>query len=457
MKQSSSTVAPVAPIQNTNSVVVESLASADRPMQQVAPASSSAESGKKHKTGIIIGIIVAALVVIGGSIAAIVIAKNLSKKDPLIAAMTKMASGDAPENMLINGDIDISINDRYAIIPEVKISLQSAIRPKSLINSTNATITTTIKNSGEYSFDLGETYGAGDDIFFKVEGLTDAIEESEILHLLNIDENLPKVEDCGEEGCQPEELSTAGCPEGETCDQAESLTEDSVTIADSDQASSDEGAAMIISSVLDALELIDGEWVRVPIDAFSALPEGVIPTENASCASILVRNFSANSNNIAELYKNSPFLSSTDKDIQIASKQYPVRKLIIDAAAFADFVNSAQNTTIVKDIYTCLDIDDDVQLSEKDVADILAKLPDIYIEIDDNDRLARIYVENTVQSGFKCDCPDGAICDCVPPASIAVKLDFTFSYPSSLSIPEPLEYSDFSDIMQDISTSVNEV
>ena len=69
--------AQVAGAATAQSVPVESLDSNGRPMETVAPATTPT----KKKTGLIVGIIIGAVVLIGGIIAAVFLLMNMNKDD----------------------------------------------------------------------------------------------------------------------------------------------------------------------------------------------------------------------------------------------------------------------------------------------------------------------------------------------------------------------------------------
>ena len=188
---------PILTAQGAN-YIAGSTSSLDRPMQQAAPVDVAP---KKHKTGLIVGVIIAIIALVGGGIAAAMILRN--KKDSVSAAITKIVNGEAPDKIVINGDIKITASDSSALIPEINISINSKFREWSLINNSSATITATIRNAGNIEIQLDEVYASGDDLFVKLEGLTNAIEDSGLSYLIEAAKKLNDVEDCGDDSvCQ---------------------------------------------------------------------------------------------------------------------------------------------------------------------------------------------------------------------------------------------------------------
>ena len=420
--------------QGTNPVVVESLASEDRPMQQMAP---TAKIKKKHRAAPIIGAIAALVVLIGGAIAVALIMRSVNNSNPVASAIAKIANGGLPENAAIDGDIDIAIDTPDSMITNIKISLQSGLRVRSLINSTTTTITASLRNFDDVTFKIEEIYASGDDLFIKIEGVADAITSSGILSALKIANILPEIIDCGEdEQCQTEGTDTAQCAEEEDCESADvvNVAKDSTT----SQSILDSDTATLFAAIIDELEIVDDEWIRVPLDELSKLAGGVLGETSVVCTLNLISSLNTSGNTVAEYYSKYPFITSSSKDVAISSRQHPAYKLGVDTKNFADFADSIRSTALSEQMYSCLNLENDTQLDENDMTNIVGDLPNIYVEVDDDNNFSRLYAEFTIDDGV-------------------VKADLNFTYPSSVRIPEPLEYQDYSDIIKDISTSIYEI
>ncbi|MEE0888374.1 MAG: hypothetical protein U0L97_04145 [Candidatus Saccharimonadaceae bacterium] len=407
--------------------------SLDRPMQQAAPINAVP---KKHKTKLIVGIIAAIIILIGGGVAAAVILLNI--KDPVAAAMTKMVSGGAPDKIAISGNIKVTANDPGALISEIKVSLNSKFREWSLINNSSATITATIRNVGNVEIKLDEVYASGDDLFIKLEGLTNAIEDSGLSYLLDAAKRLNEMEDCGDDAaCQGSNPSLLQCIGGEECDESNIVNAGIESLITSGQIVLDEGTIAMISSIIDAAEVIDGEWLKISSSDLKSFAGFVLPTDDTSCVVDLASAIYTNRHSTADLYNKYPFVKSDDNNITISSVQYPVHKVGIDSKNFADFVNSIRSTAILDRIYSCLNLENDALLEDGDVAGILEGSPDMYVEVDNDDIFTRLYFSAKIEEGV-------------------VTADLNFTYPSSISVPEPPEYIDLSDVEQDISTNIYE-
>ena len=423
---------PILTAQGANYIPTSTPSLPDRPMQQAAPVDVAP---KKHKTGPIVGVIVAIIVLVGGGIAAAMLLLN--KKDPVSAAMTKMVSGGAPDKIAISGDIKITTDDFSALIPEINISLNTKFREWSLVNNSSATITATIRNVGNIEIQLDEIYASGDDLFVKLEGLTNAIEDSGLSYLLEAAKKLNDVEDCGDDTvCQDNSPSLLQCIGGEECSESSIVNAGVDSLVTTGQIVLDEGTVAMLSSMVDVAEIIDGEWLKISVSELGSFAGSVLSTDSTSCIVDLANAVYANRHSSADLYNKYPFVLSAKDNIPIASVQYPVYKVGVDSKNFADFVNSIRSTTLLDRVYSCLNLENNTLVDDGDVADILEGLPDIYVEVDNDDIFTRLYFSTEVDES-------------------TVTVDLNFTYPSSINVPEPPEYLDLSDVMQEISTDVD--
>ena len=293
---------PILTAQGAN-YIAGSTSSLDRPMQQAAPVDVAP---KKHKTGLIVGVIIAIIALVGGGIAAAMILRN--KKDSVSAAITKIVNGEAPDKIAINGDIKITASDSSALIPEINISINSKFREWSLINNSSATITATIRNAGNIEIQLDEVYASGDDLFVKLEGLTNAIEDSGLSYLIEAAKKLNDVEDCGDDSvCQDNSPSLLQCIGDEECSESNIVNAGMESLVTTGQIVLDEGTIAVISSIMDAAEIIDGEWVKISVGDLELFAGSTLSTDNDSCIVDLASAIYANKHSAADLYNKYPF------------------------------------------------------------------------------------------------------------------------------------------------------
>ncbi len=404
----------------TESVTVESLDPSGRPMEKVAPVT---DAPKKKKTGLIVGIIIGAIVLIGGIVAAVLVMMNLNKGDAVAQAMQKIMNGSAPSNVVIDGDINILVNADGSSIKRVNIDLDSDIVTGSMINTSSAVLTFTTYDNKDYSVEFDEVYAANGDIYFKIEGATAALEDSNLLELLS--GNINTVVDCAQDGEDCIEEAKTNC-----VTNANGTTNCETTV----ETTYSVDVSSIYSSIIDIFEVVDGVWLKLSTEELNSMSGGFAAGESTiSCVTDLVTNLNKNSNATAELYGKYPFITSTTENVLIPSKQGPVYQISLDSKNFANFANSSINSEVMNKLYSCLGYEGNVSISEKDVADLVAKMPKVYAEVNGNYDFTRLYLETDINDG-----------------AATATIDLEFSYPANVNVSEPVEYTNYSDLIRQI-------
>ena len=185
------------------------------------------------------------------------------------------------------------------------------------------------------------------------------------------------------------------------------------------------------------VSVIDGEWLKISVDELALLSDNTTVDSDLSCMIDFVDSINKKSNSAAELYNKNPFLGSTTEGITINSKFNPVNKITIDDEAFANFVNSVNNSSLTSELYDCLGLDGNVEVSASDVAEIVGQIPAVYVEVDKDQNFSRLYMQYTANDD-----------------ALTVTIDLSFSYPSDINISAPEEYTTFEQIIQTIFMSM---
>lgn len=365
---------------------------------------------KKKKTGLIVAIIVCFLVAVGCGVAAFLLIFN-KPGDPVTQALQKLMRGETPTNIAINGDIDVSMDDSSSPFSNVKISLDTKMVANPSINSSDLKIAFT-QSGVESSFQASEIYTASGDLFLKVEGISDLFNRSEPTGLDNndTDENV--------------DIESSQLP----------------MVKDDD---------LIMSAFGAIFEVIEGQWIRISADELSAISgSGSLDMMEGplTCIVNMSNGVSGNSNSIAEVYNKHPFIVSSTENMSVVSRRDPIYKLGIDSEAFTEYIQAMQSNEVVKDLYSCIGWDEDDELTSEDVASVVEKLPDIYVEINNDHDFTRLYLKMEPEApSTKCDHSTAAMCIENGPSG-SVVIDFTFSYPATVNISEPNEYTDLSEL-----------
>lgn len=377
------------------SVMVPSLDPEGRPMQKVAEVEEKPK--KKKKTGLIVGIVLFLCLLIGGGVTAALLLLN-GDKDPVSLAMKKIMSGQAPANLVIDGTIDFKATNNNGPISAMHIDLNSQARTNSMINKSRAEVSLLLLNDETLSFEFDEVYAANGDLYFKVDGISNLI--NELSNLTTVTDYPKNCEDGSDETNCIEDLTV-------------------------------ETPGLLVFSVI---SVADGQWLKISVDELNAV-SGYATNSDMSCMINMIDSINTNSNSAAELYNKNPFISSTTENITIDNRSNQVRKVVIDDEKFADFVNSIQNFEMTNKLYNCLGWENNVKITDEDVAEITNQFSDVYVEVDKDNNFSRLYIQNTDDTW-------------------TITIDLAFNYPADINVSEPNEYVTFEDLVQEIMTSV---
>lgn len=374
-----------------------------RPMEKAAEPTSTPP--KKKKTGLIIGAIICGLIALGCIIAAVVVALTMGREDPVARAIEKIASGDMPTNTSIDGTVKIDINDADSEVQNVKIAVNSQLVNRSMINSSTATLTASLRDGGSFSMNASEIYAANGDLYLKIDGLA---------NILSMGSSETLIDDVYD-------MDNVDYPENK---------EDAIEYDATDDLNEFQETAAAFSGVIDK---VDGNWVRFSTEILSLINSTDGEEDNGIiCATNLLSDTTNNSNALSEIYNKYPFILSTNENIPIASLKDPIYKVSIDEKNFANFMREAQETEIFKSFMSCMGYGG-LSTDVDDMTEDLAKLPDIYVEVDKNYDFTRVY--------FVIDSDDDQ----------TMTFDFNLSYPDNVNVSEPVEYKDFTELIQEMT------
>ena len=402
-----------------------------RPMEQ-APVAEP-EKPKKKKTGLIIGIIVAAIVLIGGGIAAAIILL-MNNGDPVAKAIEKVVTGNAPANVAVDGTFTLTPNEEDSLLSNVEIKLNSEASTSSMLNSSVATVTANFANGESAEFEFDEVYAANGDLYFKLSGLTNAIEDYTTALQNALSGTTVSGADCVEDEnggtiCDEESVEVVDCESLDGCEP---------TVLP-DDVETDGTAEMMeaLAEVLSVIENVDGEWLRISTDDLSGLGE-LAPTESdTTCLVNMISDVKNYNNSVAEMYGKNPFITSTTEGVTLASKSgEPVYKVTIDGEKFSAFISEFQNSELISNLFSCMGYENE-EVNVDNLVEEINNLPTFYVEVDKDYNFTRLY--------FTTDLADG---------SMTLTADLGFTYPTNINVAEPVEYTDFSAMIQEIMTSM---
>lgn len=417
--------------------MIESLDPTGRPMEQ-APVFVDKP---KKKTGLIVAFAIFALLLIGGGIAAAVILLT-SGGDAVSKAMNKIMAGNAPANVAVDGLVEFRSNDENSPVESIKIDLNSGIMRSSMANTSSAVVTLSIEDMEDLSFNFDEVYADSGDLYLKLEGITDVLNNPKLAQILgggSLQNTVPVdcVDGDGTTDCATvieEETTEIVEPETNCIDDETGMTncvttEPSVVSGDMTES---------LSSILGIVEGVDGHWLKISADEMGLITSsGELPTSSVSCITNLVKDLNTGSSSAAEAYDNNPFVTSTTENITLNKKKDPLYKLGVDSEKFASFVNSLDNSALASDVYSCFGLQNNASMTASDVQQIVNSFPEIYAEVNSDYNFSRLYLERDSEE-----------------ANMTVLIDLSFTYPESVNINAPNDYQDFSTVLQTLFTGI---
>ncbi len=426
-----------------------------RPMEQVQV---DAAAPKKKKTGLIVGIVIAAVLLLGGIITIAVVLANMNG-DPVTLAMKKLMSGEAPANLALSGDIDFKINNDSFPFSRININLNSNIAVESKINESNATLSITDTNGKEYSTTFSEIYSANGDLFFKIEKSSALTKDTNFLELITGAKRGDDLEEVETEEATNDEVEvdvsegeliegdegTEGDPfkpEEEVADSGDSsLLELNEGLGDSTDAnaSADVDVTELQENLISLVEKNDGVWIKISVNMLNEIKNQAASQNGTSCEIDILSSISKNTASIGNFYSQNPFIESTRDNIPVASKKNPIYKVSISSEKLANFMNAISSSEIAKSWSSCAGNKVNTSVSAHDLDETMRGLPTAYVEINDKYEFTRLYLDFSPTS-----------------SEVTLVVDLSFSYPVSVNVSEPTDYTDFTMIVQGLEKKETE-
>ena len=183
-------------------------------------------------------------------------------------------------------------------------------------------------------------------------------------------------------------------------------------------------------------EVIDDEWIKIPMSDFSNVSDLVQVNMPTQCLIDASEKLSEYSNTIAELYNKNQFINYTTDGLKVAQKKDTLYQLKFDADKLTAFINSISNSGFANELLACMGGQaTNLDIPVESVEQIVDVLPEIYVEIDGQDNFTRVYLTLST--------PDG---------NTSVTADLSLSYPTELNIKEPDVYIDINEVLSRLLT-----
>ena len=215
-----------------------------------------------------------------------------------------------------------------------------------------------------------------------------------------------------------------------------------------------EKVQMILEGAFKNIRTKEGTWIKVPInDLGTVFDSSVVERNELTCAAKFIIDANNGIGNILSgSYLNYPFITSTDKNLAVESVRSPIYKIVVDEENFRNFVQETENSVAVSNLTSCLGYKSYENKADKLTAAV-QKLPDVYVEVDENNNFTRLY--STMGLVSTC-CTEGTECteDCDDRLEATVTIDFNFAYLDTVNVPEPVEYQNW-DNTENTNTAEN--
>ena len=366
----------------------------------------------KKKAGLIIAIILFIVAIAGGVAAALIVLNPFAaKKDAVPAAITKLVSGKAPKIMVMEGNVNLTATDDTSPFTSLTVKFKSGINGNNSTNFANASITATLSSGAEFSFDADEVRVEDGTLYLKLSNIVEALDNynpsTETINCIGIDGA----------NCEDYEYIDIDCDEDdEDCEDVDIIMPDPT------------------DSILDfvgVFEVIEDEWIKIPMTDFSNVSSLVQVDDSAQCLIDAAGKMDEYSDEIGKLYEENSFVNYTTDNVRIAQKKSTLYQLKFDAEKLTDFANSMSNSGFANELLACTGGKaTNKDISSEYVSQVIEKLPDIYVEIDNDDNFTRVYLTMNNSDG-----------------NINVTADLSLSYPTELNISEPEVYIDINEVL----------
>lgn len=394
--------APVAPASQptppvaTPSVAAEPVATpVAEPTAEPEPKGSVVEPKNKPKTGLIVAIILLVCAVIGGIVAAILILKPFSNSgDDVPMAIQKLFEGNGPARVSMDGSIVATSNNSDG---KVKVEFKSGIDTVSTENYANIAVTFVSPDDDEFSLSADEVYTSDGNLYLRVSNVEDLVDYLITANTTQVD-CFGDDFDCGDDYVQPQ---------------------DSYSMP---------------SYLSDIVEIVDNEWIRISSKDFDSLVDmaGSNADSTVQCFIDVAEDADQYKNDFAEFYKENSFINYSTENIKIQQKKSQPYLISFDDEKLAGFLNSVSSSKLVEDLAACGGSSvTSEEISAEDVSEMLEEFPELYVEIDADHNFTRLYIS-------------------IEDEDSTLTADFSFDYPTSVTVDEPDEYTDINDVLTEV-------
>ena len=401
---------PVAPTAETAEPVQSAAEPSNTPAEAVPVAEVAPSEKPKKKTGLIVAICALVALVCAGVAVALLYPFGGNQEDRVPKALATLFSEGAPTNVEAKGTVTMYQNGDASALPitSIAVDFDTKVNATELVNTADAKVTVTFTDETEFSFKAHEIHTKDGDLYLKLSELADGIDEY-------IEKNISKdIVDCDIDDI------------------------DAYIDCMSEMEGGDESISFYFTMLdeLGVIDVIDDEWILIAASEYSTIEDLTSVNAPTQCLIDALGTVSEYSDDLTKDYNNNPFITYSTENLSVAKKKNALYKLSVDADKLAGFMNSLGNYGFVNEVNACMGetaINTDVEAS--DLTKVVSALPTTYVEIDNNNMFTRVYL--------KAESSDG---------TSSATADIDLSYPTSISIEEPSDYIELSDLLSKVMT-----
>ena len=398
---------------------------------------------KSHKTGLLVAIILLVVAIATGVAAAIILLNPFGKTDAVPAAISKLMSGQLPEYVSMTGTVNVSTTSESSMFSSLSVDFSGGIKNRSGESFTNAKVLAGLVGGGEFDFNVDEIYTADGALYLKMSNVYHELgdyyfaplsEQNNGLTAETTETNCTTVN--GVENCiESREVMEIDCIGSEGTDNCAMV--EPILIEPTTEAETETEGTKSLYDYLGVFDVIEDEWIRIPESSFNSVSSiTTISNMPTQCLIDAAGKLGQYGSDFANKYKEYPFINYSTENPGIVKRANDLYRLTFDSDKLAKFINSMSNSGFMNELLACTGGQaTNASVDAAALTQVIAALPTIYVEIDDNDNFTRLYLSVTT--------PDGLT---------TATADFSLSYPSSLTIKEPSEYIDINQALSDIFT-----
>jgi len=371
---------------------------------EAAPAVATTPKKKSKAPAIIIGSIVAAGCIAGVSFA--LVNTVFKSSDAVTEAISRLFSGNAPKNMEISGEVNLTGDGVHS--KSGKLTIDTKMSSDNHASDTSLSLDATLGDGSNINLGLGTKVLASGDTYIKVSGV-DSTTIDKIMRNSTITYGTEPT------NCINDTTGLTNC--GDDVDYGDAF-----------------GSA-IFSGIFEALSMLNNIWIKIPgelISQYSGSTSGITLDQSSQCLLNAVNNMSDYGKTVSDLYKDHKFITSSTDNISVAKKNNDIYKLGIDNDKLAEFINAASNTQFASDIKACAGDSIKVagDITSAQIAEVTKELPTTYVEIDGSYNITRLYVEGRPSN-----------------VNANVTADLSISYPSFVEVSAPSDAQDITTLI----------